>query len=674
MPIDRKSLVSRHNVRLNRVDVMAPLQVGNGEFAFTADVTGMQTFHEHYLAGLPLFTMAQWADHSFPNTGGYAIDQCTKLYPFHGRMVPYASQAGLSRGSAATDASKYLRANPHRISLSRIGLRFRNGLKLADISEIDQTLDLWTGRIISKFKLAGAAVQIITAAHPSLDGVAFTLESKLIDSGDLGIEIAFPAGSEDWRLPADWSNPESHRTQTTGRPNGVDFARSQDESRQFARALWDAGAQFERAGEHQYFLHGTRALSMFFAPQPINHENSAAQTIKASEKHWPNFWSTGGAIDLSEAKDPRAPELERRIVLSQYLTAVNCASSGPPQETGHLMNSWFGKAHLEMHFWHAAHFASWNRIELLERSLGWYEKIMPLAIANAQKQGFEGARWPKMVGMDGVDSPSDVAVFLIWQQPHPIYFAELVYRAKPTRETLLRFEKIIEQTAIFMASYAHFDGNRYVLGPAMIPAQESYGGRDRTINPPYELVQWWWALSVAQKWNERLGKPREAKWDHVIANISKPVPRDGVYTGIEVEPYTITKDHPSMLQAFGNMPPSPLIDPKIMSATLDHVLKVWDWPSTWGWDYPVLAMCAARLGRPEIAVDALLMNVQKNKYLPNGHNYQTERLPVYLPGNGGLLLATAMMAGGWDGADPNVPAPGFPRDWNVNAERLRPLP
>ena len=85
-------------------------------------------------------------------------------------------------------------------------------------------------------------------------------------------------------------------------------------------------------------------------------------------------------------------------------------------------------------------------------------------------------------------------------------------------------------------------------------------------------------------------------------------------------------------------------------------------------------MAAARVGRPDIAIDALLLDVQKNTYLNNGHNYQSERLPLYLPGNGGLLTAIAMMAAGWDGS-PNVHAPGFPQNgWKVNYENLEKLP
>jgi len=81
------------------------------------------------------------------------------------------------------------------------------------------------------------------------------------------------------------------------------------------------------------------------------------------------------AVDLSGSSDPRAPELERRIVLSQYLTAINSAGSMPPQETGRVCNSWHGKFHLEMHWWHAAHFALWGCPQLLERSLPWYSSI-----------------------------------------------------------------------------------------------------------------------------------------------------------------------------------------------------------------------------------------------------------------------------------------------------------
>lgn len=43
-------------------------------------------------------------------------------------------------------------------------------------------------------------------------------------------------------------------------------------------------------------------------------------------------------------------------------------------------------------------------------------------------------------------------------------------------------------------------------------------------------------------------------------------------------------------------------------------------------------------------------------------------LPLYLPGNGALLLAVAMMCAGWDGEEQLTP--GFPSDgtWTVTHE------
>lgn len=69
-----------------------------------------------------------------------------------------------------------------------------------------------------------------------------------------------------------------------------------------------------------------------------------------------------------------------------------------------------------------------------------------------------------------------------------------------------------------------------------------------------------------------------------------------------------------------------------------------------------------------------VMDATKNTYLPNGHNYQDASLTLYLPGNGGLLTAVAMMARGWKGNE-NQHAPGFPTDgtWSIKYEGIHPI-
>ena len=77
--IDRRAVVSRHNPTLTAIDPRSPLSVGNGEFAFTADVTGLQTFPRLYDNHMPLCTMSQWGWHTIPNPTG----QTFRRFPSH---------------------------------------------------------------------------------------------------------------------------------------------------------------------------------------------------------------------------------------------------------------------------------------------------------------------------------------------------------------------------------------------------------------------------------------------------------------------------------------------------------------------------------------------------------------------------------------------------------------
>src|SRR5215212_6721504 len=88
--IDRAALVRRHDPVLRKPDPLSPLSVGNGEFAFTADVTGLQTFSEEYESLAPLCTMAQWGWHTSPRPAGLEGKEL-RLTPYdtHGREVLY---------------------------------------------------------------------------------------------------------------------------------------------------------------------------------------------------------------------------------------------------------------------------------------------------------------------------------------------------------------------------------------------------------------------------------------------------------------------------------------------------------------------------------------------------------------------------------------------------------
>ena len=683
--IDRKALVARHAILVESPDTLASLSVGNGEFAFTTDITGLQTFYREYENGVTLGTQSNWGWHTFPNINKYQLSECNEFSDYRGRKVPYLSQfSGTGRNAAAAN---YFRENPQRLQLGIIRMLLKKAdgseVRIADIENPKHRLNLWEGRISSEFSIEGQPVKVEVFCHQQSDLIAARVVSPLIEKGQLKIEWLFP-----YAVPAhihagyDFASPNKHYSKLEKIDNqSVRILRTLDNDHYQVTLRWKKGATLEEAGKHRFVLSAKDGnmleFSCLFSPE----EKTAllpdfSQTEINNLKRWERFWKTSGVVDFSACTDSRAPELERRFILSEYLTKIQSSGSLPPQETGLVYNSWYGKFHLEMHWWHTAHFANWNHPEYLVKQLDWYRTIYQKSFETARSQGFKGVRWPKMVGPDGQNSPSRVGSYLIWQQPHLIYMAEQLYRCNPSPEILNKYKDLVFATADFMADFAVPDANGkvYNLLPPLIPAQEHWN-RETTMNPPFELAYWHWGLKIAQEWRKRLNMPVDARWEAVVTKLSAPAQEAGVYLGIANAPdsYTNPKnmtDHPSVLGALGILPAWEKINPEVMRNTLKMVMQKWNWFSTWGWDYPMVAMCATRLNEPEIALEALLKEVPKNRYLKNGHNYQNNRLRIYLPGNGGILKAISLMCAGWEGS--TIQNPGFPKNgkWNVKWEGL----
>lgn len=674
-PIDRIALLMRNNPHITSLDTLASLTVGNGRFAFTADVTGLQSFPELYRHGVPLGTQSEWGWHAFANTEQYRHEECMRDYDFgRGRQERYATQPKEGRGKGAAD---YFRINPHRLHLGTIGFA---DLDPAQLTAIDQQLDLYNGTLRSSFTVDGTPVSVITTCDPEVDRIAARIESH--KRLPLVVRFPYPTGahSDDG---CDWTADEKHLTEVVSSDEQQALLRRTiDTTTYYVQLHWEGKATLEVQGRNKLKIKpdcDTWSITANFLTTPESTPKAATDIAADAARYWNAFWNEGGIVDFSHCTDPRAAELERRVVLSQYLLATQCAGNTPPQETGLTYNSWFGKFHLEMIYWHQAHFALWGHPELLQRSLGWYHTALPTARAIAKRQGYDGVRWMKMTDPSAMEAPSKTGSFLIWQQPHPIYLAELVYRANPSEEWLEAYGEAVEQTAHFMYDFADYNANkeRFELR-GIIPAQETLRAAE-TVNPPFELVYWHTTLSMAQQWRERRGLERVAAWDELIATLSPLAAKEGLYLAAETAPQTyedirFTSDHMAVLGALGILPHTPLVEVETMRNTLHWVLENWNWNKTWGWDYPMTAMCAVRLGEPEHAIDALLMDRRTNTYLPNGHNFQDQRLRCYLPGNGGLLTTVALMCAGWDGC--TVENPGFPKDgsWEVRWEGLTPLP
>jgi hypothetical protein len=755
--IDREALARRHNVTRTSSDNNNPMQVGNGHFAFGADITGLQTF-------IPFNTMSDWGWHSFPLPPDSKISDF-KGAPWnsHGREVYYPSPS-----TQQPALGQWLYDNPRRLNLARIGLRIVDNkgqdAAPADINATTQTLDLWTGKISSHFQYEGSPVGVETCCHPTLDAVCVRVTSPLVLTGQVSAFVDFPYddGREFTNFVGDWESLGSHKTPFYVSGNRLDIVHEMETTKYYASvhssnhvvfetpasakstfslnirsAVYGSGSQtidvtktvvglvqghclqirignnlfgdpasghvknldikyslgnqeFEQTvnegelltigGQAQSHRFGIKSISLntleficAFSPAPLSDAlPTFDRSAVAAEGYWAKFWRSGGAIDLSGSTDVRWRELERRIVLSQYLLAVNEAGTFPPQESGLVNNGWDGKFHMEMYWWHAAHYALWGRFDLLNRSTGVYKHFLKSSQARAAGQGYKGARWPKMTSPDGHESTHPTNATIIWQQPHPMFFAELEYRARPTKETLEKWKDVLFNTADFLASFAFFDAasDRYILGPPISVVSENTDPAT-TTNPAFELSYWRFGLRIAQTWRERLGISRKARWDDVLRKLSKLPEVDGVYILFEGVTNMWTDhnfEHPALTGLFGWLPGDG-VDHSTILRTAEKVFECWQFQRTWGWDYPMLAMCAARLEDPSKAIDFMLTNSSQfsfsNVGLANGGPYP------YMPSNGALLYAAAFMAAGWDGCQQHN-APGFPQDglWEVKHEGL----
>jgi hypothetical protein len=582
------------------------------------------------------------------------------------------------------DISNWLRENPHRLNLANVGFTFgRPGVTEDDLQHKSQELDMWSGRLSSSFKYNGSKVQVETWADPESDTIAINVRSKLLKRG-LGLFLDFPyPDNEKFNAPfVNHFNLTSRHTTALERlsHNSAHIKHTLGETTYSTHVAWSGKGTIigPTEGTHRYSFTADQSdvqLIISLSPAPKRSTTSYRQIVSSSKAWWKSYWCSGAFIDLTAVRDPRARDLQQRIITSQYLTAINSASSYPPQESGLVNNGWHGKFHLEMTLWHTLPFARWGHFPLMWRSQpAMYQQFLPSAIARAQRQGYKGARWGKMTDPSGRSAPGEINALLIWQQPHPMYFAEIEYRSFPNATTLSRWDDILTATADFMASYAFFNESTrvYDLGPPMYPVSENTNP-NATVNPTFELAYWRFGLDVAARWKTRQGKPVPQAWITVRDNLA-PLPMvDGtyaVYEGIR-DMWTdnaTTNDHPAMAGIYGLLPPPASGKPLDLAAlkkTAGKIKELWALDYSYGWDFAMLAMNSLRLGDPDQAVDYLLHPIFQ--FDDAGYPVGGSRVPTpYFPNSASLLIATAMMAGGWDGSEGKKGH--WPRGWEEEVE------
>ena len=207
--IDRETVISRYNPHRNGTFYETPMQVGNGNLAFSVDVTGLQSLQ-------PFNTLSSWGWHnsSLPTTPGQTrVDDFTGMQWWtQGRLVTYNQP-----NPAEKDISQWLIANPHRVNLIRIGYQFQgHEISNSTVTGVSQELDLSTGIITSNFLLNGVEVTTKTAVHPTIDSIAVEVSSRLLESGELSVFLDYPYASGQNKFDAPyvgvWNASSSHTT------------------------------------------------------------------------------------------------------------------------------------------------------------------------------------------------------------------------------------------------------------------------------------------------------------------------------------------------------------------------------------------------------------------------------------------------------------------------------
>jgi hypothetical protein len=386
----------------------------------------------------------------------------------HGRLVNYNQP-----NPAQPLISNWLIQNPQRINLGRIGFSFGEGFNIteSDLSAKSQTLDLYSGVITSTFTVFGSQVAVKTTVDPDSDTVALQITSDLLKKGKLGVFFDFPyppLGLKfDYPNVGRFDNVSSHIT-TLKQTNDLAQITHDIDATTYYTTIQHPGASISGPlpSSHRYILKPSSKdsnleFTVNYSPTRFSPSNvdDAKSIIRSATRGWKKYWESGAFVSLPTSI-PDAKEVLRRTILSQYLLAVNGAGTTPPQESGLVNNGWYGKFHLEMVVWHLAHWRLWRKPQFLDKSVpGVYNRFLQTSKDRANAQGYSGAKWGKMSDPTGRSAPGEINSLLIWQQPHVMYFAELEYRDSPSTETLRKWDKILQESAEYMSSFAWFNSS-----------------------------------------------------------------------------------------------------------------------------------------------------------------------------------------------------------------------
>lgn len=277
-------------------------------------------------------------------------------------------------------------------------------LELDGVVSSDQHLDLYTGAVSSSFSYADPqasdptpfTADVTTVVDSDSDTVAVTYTAPV--SSGLSVQLAFcnlerSGGSCDWTpYTGDGNGPPTNMSTTVLRSEIQPDGRGGrlDLFRELAFDSYSVSCEYRLVsgpGSIEMQATASNAFSISFGDGPVYGDdlnrtvevscafelNCCVGTTPPQDKMtlagkpvvavsdalanaaamYSAFWEDGAFVDIAgSTDDPDAFELERRTILSLYLMRAQESGSVPPQESALLYNSWTGKHHSEMRYWH----------------------------------------------------------------------------------------------------------------------------------------------------------------------------------------------------------------------------------------------------------------------------------------------------------------------------------
>jgi hypothetical protein len=281
-------LVNRHNINSLFIDSLNPLSVGNGDFIFTADITGLQTFPEFYSGGVPLGTI---------------------------------SERGWHQGEKSENGNGF--------QTGQIGFRIFNvdgqEISINDIKNPFQKLSIWTGKLDSRFKIDGIPVHVETVCHPDYNLISVRVTSALLREKRLAIKISFPHVISSANRANHIDSEEQMPEILSDTNNLAIFANNKYN---YIALVWRNDATIKEVTHFLYYLEPDKADSVYsFSCQFVNDPEKGriqtfGETEAASKKSWNKFWNSVNVIKFNRSTGYKSRAIEHDKMLSLYFNNV----------------------------------------------------------------------------------------------------------------------------------------------------------------------------------------------------------------------------------------------------------------------------------------------------------------------------------------------------------------